>query len=142
MKNQEIRWIQRFQNYQKALAQLNHAVELSKHRELSELEEQGLVHAFEYTHELAWNSLKDFLESRGTVNLFGSKDATLAAFTAGLIEQGEIWMEMIQTRNQSTHAYNLETAEQIVRAVTGSYAAEFARLQSKLQQLQMDETKT
>lgn len=65
MTNQDIRWIQRFQNYQKAFGQLREAVELSRQRALSKLEQQGLIQAFEYTHELAWNTLKDFLESCG-----------------------------------------------------------------------------
>jgi nucleotidyltransferase substrate binding protein (TIGR01987 family) len=139
MKNQDIRWIQRFQNYQKAFAQLAQAVELSRQRALSKLEQQGLIQAFEYTHELAWNALKDFLEARGTANLFGSRDATRAAFAMGLIEQGEIWMQMIQSRNQTTHTYNEETMEQIVTAITEAYVAEFARLQTKLEQLRAEE---
>ena len=139
MKNQDIRWIQRFQNYQKALAQLRQAVELSRQRALSSLEQQGLIQAFEYTHELAWNTLKDFLEARGTTGLFGSRDATRAAFALGLIEQGEIWMQMIQSRNQSTHTYNEDTAEQIATAISGAYVAEFARLQTRLEQLAADE---
>jgi nucleotidyltransferase substrate binding protein (TIGR01987 family) len=140
-KNEDVRWTQRFQNYQKALAQLTQAVELSQQRDLSSLEEQGLIQAFEYTHELAWNTLKDFLESRGSATLFGSKDATRAAFAAGLIEQGEVWMQMIQSRNETTHTYNEETVDQIVKAVIGSYAPEFARLQTKLEQLRADESK-
>ena len=135
MKHQDIRWIQRFQNYQKALAQLTQAVELSQQRALSPLEQQGLIQAFEYTHELAWNTLKDFLEARGTTNLFGSRDATRAAFKLGLIEHGETWMQMVQSRNETTHTYNEEAVEQIVSAVKNVYIAEFAQRQSKLEQL-------
>jgi nucleotidyltransferase substrate binding protein (TIGR01987 family) len=139
MKNTDIRWIQRFQNYQKAFAQLTQAVALSQQRPLSNLEQQGLIQAFEYTHELAWNTLKDFLEARGTANLFGSRDATRAAFAAGLIGQGEVWMQMIQSRNQTTHTYNEETVELIVTAITSAYMAEFARLQATLERLRSEE---
>ena len=139
MKNQDIRWIQRFQNYQKALAQLARAVDLSRQRPLTELERQGMVQAFEYTHELAWNTLKDFLESRGVNNLFGSRDTTRAAFAAGLIQEGDLWMQMIQSRNQTTHTYNEEIVEQIVAAVTGGYIKEFDSLQKKLEQLRAEE---
>jgi nucleotidyltransferase substrate binding protein (TIGR01987 family) len=139
MKNEDIRWIQRFQNYRKAFAQLMQAVELSRQRALSKLEQQGLIQGFEYTHELAWNTLKDFLEARGTTNLFGSRDATRAAFALGLIEQGEIWMQMIQSRNQTTHTYNEETMQQIAAAITDVYVAEFARLQTKLEQFRAEE---
>jgi len=69
MTAQDIRWIQRFHHFIKAFSQLNEAVQLTQQRPLSKLEAQGLMHIFEYTHELAWNTLKDFLESRGVRNL-------------------------------------------------------------------------
>ena len=140
--NQDIRWLQRFQNYQKAFAQLTQAVDLSRQRALSKLEQQGLIHEFEYTHELAWNTLKDFLEARGAAEIFGSRDTTRAAFTAGLIDQGEVWMQMIQSRNQSTHTYNEEMMTQIVTAVIQTYMAEFTKLQSKFEQLRSTESKS
>lgn len=139
MKHADNRWLQRFQNYQKALTQLMQAVELSQRRALSPLEQQGLIQAFEYTHELAWNTLKDFLEARGTTNLFGSRDATRAAFALGLIEKGEIWMQMIVSRNETTHTYNEEAVERIVAVIKNDYAAEFAQLQSRLEQLRNQE---
>lgn len=142
MSDQDIRWIQRFAHYSQAFLQLKEAVELAHTRRLSRLEEQGLIQAFEFTHELAWNTLKDFLEARGTTALFGSRDATRAAFALGLIEQGEVWMRMIQSRNQTTHTYNEETMGQIVTAITQTYAEEFARLQTRLEQLQSEETTT
>jgi len=91
MKNQDIRWRQRFQNFKKAFDQLSKGAALAQERELSELEQQGLIQAFEFTDELAWNTLKDFLEAHGTTNLYGSKDATREAFATGLIENGEAW---------------------------------------------------
>ena len=139
--NQDIRWLRRFQNYQKAFTQLTQAVDLSRQRALSKLEQQGLIHEFEYTHELAWNTLKDFLETRGAAEIFGSRDTTRAAFTAGLIDQGEVWMQMIQSRNQSTHTYNEEMMTQIVTAVIQTYMAEFTKLQSKFEQLRSAESK-
>ena len=80
MKSQDIRWVQRFDNFKRAFVRLTVAAELAKQRKLSELEEQGLIQAFEFTHELAWNTLKDFLASRGTTKVYGSKDATREAF--------------------------------------------------------------
>jgi len=138
MTTQDIRWIQRFQNYRKALAQLTEAVDLSKSRELSPLEKQGLIQAFEYTHELAWNTLKDFLESKGVANLYGSRDTTRRAFAAGLLAEGEAWMQMIQSRNLTTHTYNEETVEQIADAITGTYADEFSKLQRRLSELEAE----
>src|SRR5438552_3941022 len=101
--NPDVRWRQRLRSFSKAFGQLSQAAELAKQRELSELEQQGLIQAFEFTHELAWNTLKDFLESRGAVNLYGSKDTTRESFAKGLIEDGDAWMEMIQSRNRTSH---------------------------------------
>jgi len=84
MSKADIRWIQRFQNFKRAFQQLSAAVELAEERDLSDLEQQGLIQAFEFTHELAWNTLKDFLEAHGTtVRIYGSRDATREAFAAG-----------------------------------------------------------
>lgn len=139
MTAKDIRWIQRFNNFSKAFSQLAEAVELAEHRKLSKLEEQGMIQAFEFTHELAWNTLKDFLESRGAQNIYGSKDVTREAFKAGLIENGEIWMDMIRSRNLTTHTYDEATALKIVKAVTDNYCSAFKGLQAKLNKLKEEE---
>jgi nucleotidyltransferase substrate binding protein (TIGR01987 family) len=140
MKNQDLRWIQRFDNFKRAFARLAQAAALAKQRELSELEEQGLIQAFEFTHELAWNTLKDFLESRGTtVKLYGSKDATREAFAAGLIENGETWMKMIEHRNETSHTYNEKTADAIAEAILARYVPEFEAFQRCLLELERKE---
>ena len=141
MTAKDIRWIQRFHNFSKALSQLEDAVELAGQRDLSKLEEQGMIQAFEFTHELAWNTLKDFLESRGAQNIYGSKDATRDAFKAGLIENGETWMDMIKSRNLTTHTYDETTVLEIVAAITESYFAAFNALQAKLNTLKDEELK-
>ena len=128
----DIRWQQRFSNYKKALQQLGEAVALSEERELSDLEKQGMIQAFEYTHELAWTTLKDFLEYKGQRDIYGSKDASRKAFQLGIIEDGEGWMDMIQSRNKTSHTYNKETAEEIVAAVTTGYYKLFINLAKKL----------
>ena len=128
----DIRWQQRFSNYKKALQQLGDAVALSENRELSDLEKQGMIQAFEFTHELAWTTLKDFLEYKGQKDIYGSKDASRKAFSLGIVEDGEGWMDMIQSRNKTSHTYNRETAEEIVNAVTMSYYKLFVSLADKL----------
>ena len=139
MKNKDIRWIQRFNNYTKALVRLRNAFELAQERKLSELEDQGLIQAFEYTHELAWKTLKDFLNDRGNKEIYGSKDATRNAFQYGLIKEGEIWMDMIKSRNESSHTYNEETANAIVKAILNDYYTEFEKLHEKLSELELKE---
>jgi nucleotidyltransferase substrate binding protein (TIGR01987 family) len=133
----DVRWIQRFDNFKLAYARLAAAAALAKHRKLSELEEQGLVKAFEFTHELAWNTFKDFLTLRGTsTKLYGSRDATREAFAAGLIENGETWMKMIEHRNETTHTYNEATAKAIVEAILSRYVREFETFKSTFEKLE------
>jgi nucleotidyltransferase substrate binding protein (TIGR01987 family) len=133
---QDIRWIQRLNNYQRALAQLRKFIVKG---ELNELEEQGLIHAFEYTHELAWNTLKDFLQSRGNTAIYGSKDATREAFRVGLLEEGETWMDMILSRNKTSHTYNEDTAKEIVNDIQTRYYPSFEQLREELERLQAEE---
>ena len=139
MSTQDIRWIQRYKHFTLAFEQFKKAVELSKQRPLTELEGQGLIQSFEYTHELAWNVLKDFLENQGLNNLYGSKDSTREAFRRGLIENGEIWMDMIKDRNLSTHTYNVEIARIIIHAIRENYYSEFKTLLEKLKALAEEE---
>ena len=130
--NKDIRWEQRFVNYKKALSQLQKFINKG---ELSELEEQGLVKAFEYTYELAWTTLKDFLEYRGQTDIYGSRDAIRKAFQLNLIDDGESWMDMLKSRNKTSHTYNEETAKEICQAVVEVYYSLFTQLKAKLESL-------
>jgi nucleotidyltransferase substrate binding protein (TIGR01987 family) len=131
-KNADIRWQQRLVHFGQALEQLGEAVALRQQRPLSRLERQGLIKAFEFTHELAWNTLKDFFDYQGTSGLMGSRDATREAFRVGLIEDGEVWMEMIASRNRTAHTYNENAAEEIAGRVSDAYLPLFLKLQSRL----------
>jgi len=128
---EDIRWKQRFSNYLKALQTLKDAVKLAEERELSNLEAQGLIQGFEFTHHLAWNVLKDYLEYQGLMNLIGSKDACRMAFKNGLIENGEVWMAMIQARNRSSHTYNLEVAQEIAEDILTEFYPAFVQMARK-----------
>ena len=128
--NQDIRWIQRFSNYKKALHQLQKAVEMPV---LSDIEKEGLVQRFEYTFELSWNVIKDFLEEKGNSNILGSKDAIRLAFKLGLINDGEIWMDMVNSRRLSSHTYDEHTANEIVKAVKEKYYTLFMQLDNRME---------
>ena len=134
----DIRWEQRFSNYQKALAQLQKFIDKG---DLSELEEQGLIKAFEYTYELAWNTMKDFLEYRGQTDIYGSRDVIRKAFELGLIEDGENWMDMLISRNKTSHTYNQETADEICKVVREQYHKLFRLLEEKLAGLRVGQGK-
>ncbi len=121
MSAKDIRWKHRFSNYLKALNQLKNAAELAKKRDLTDLEQQGLIQSFEYTHELAWNVMKDYAHYQGSVDVAGSRDATREAFQLNLIEDGTNWMEMISSRNKTSHTYNEEVAKEIVSNILNTY---------------------
>ena len=118
---EDVRWHQRLESFQRALANLTSAVRLRESRVLSELEQQGLIQAFEFTHELAWKVMKDYLQSLGQTSVIASRDSTRAAFKAGLIFEGEIWMDMIESRNLSVHTYNRSTADLLAQKISASY---------------------
>lgn len=136
MDSPDIRWHQRLANFQRALAQLCAAVDLAAQRPLTELEQQGLVQAFEFTHELAWNVMKDYFIHQGRTDLTGSRDATRAAFAVQLIADGEGWMEMITSRNQSSHTYNRATADALAQRIVQRYAALFVAFAERMTLLQ------
>jgi nucleotidyltransferase substrate binding protein (TIGR01987 family) len=139
MSTPDIRWKQRFDNFKRAFVRLREGTELVEQRELSDLERQGLIQAFEFTHELAWNTLKDFLTLRGVADkIYGSRDATREAFAAELIEDGEAWMEMIRHRNESSHTYNDDVAEKITKAIKTSYVTEFLAFEKRFLELEKE----
>lgn len=130
---QDIRYKQRFSNYKKALSQLQKFIDKG---ELNELEEQGLVQAFEYTYELAWNVMKDyFTYQQADEGITGSRDAIRLAFKRGLITDGRNWMDMIESRIKSSHTYNEETAEEIVTKIKQSYFDLFIAFKQKMETL-------
>lgn len=133
MAEEDIRWQQRFSNYKKALSLLINAVEIQKARMLSDLEKQGLIQAFEFTHELAWNVMKDFFKYQGNSTITGSRDASQEAFKSGIIDDGAIWMDMIKSRNRSSHTYNEEIAEEIVIQISKSYLPLFLKFREEME---------
>ena len=115
MTTPEIRWIQRLENFQRALATLQRAIGLAQSRPLSELEELGLIQAFEFTHELSWLLIRDFLVDQGVAGISGSRDAVREAVVRQLLPQGDEtgWMAMIRSRNLTSHTYNPAVVREI-----------------------------
>jgi nucleotidyltransferase substrate binding protein (TIGR01987 family) len=133
---EDIRWQQRFSNYCKALERLEDFLEPPA---LNEREQQGLIKAFEYTYDLAWNTLRDLLRSQGDVSLLGSRDTLREAFRLGLIDAGESWMLMIQDRNLTSHSYNRATADAISAQILNSYLPCFQQLRRRLEGRSLEE---
>jgi len=130
MTTQDIRWIQRLNHFNQALGQLTKFIEKGA---LNELEKQGLIQSFEYSYELAWNTLKDYFEAQGETNLHGSRDVFRLAFKRGLIEEGETWMDMIRSRTLTSHTYNEDIAEKIAAEIVNRYFSEFVTLRTKME---------
>jgi len=111
MADPDVRWLRR-------------AVAITNERALSELEEQGLIQAFEFTHELSWLLLKDFLADQGVSGISGSRDAVREAVVRELVTPGSeaTWMEMIRSRNLTSHTYKPALAQEIAELIVQRYA--------------------
>ena len=102
--SQDSRWKQRFLSFEKAYRNFIQ-IEHYELEDLSDLEKEGFVQRFEYTVELAWKTLKDFLLEGGQ-DLSSPKDVIRQAFQNGIIKDGEIWIEALDRRNLTSHTYN------------------------------------
>jgi nucleotidyltransferase substrate binding protein (TIGR01987 family) len=134
--NEDIRWKQRFQNFKKALITLKNAVNLAAERDLTDLEKQGVIQGFEFTFELAWNVMKDYLEEQGITGIIGSKNAIRQAFNKDIIEDGELWLEMVKDRNLASHIYDEETANGLFTAIKSTYYCLFNKFLEKMNNLE------
>lgn len=131
MSKKDTRWVQRLAHYSKALAQLGEGIALASERDPSTLEREGIIKRFEYTFELAWNTLKDYMSDQGE-KIHGPRDAIKIAFNRGIIEGGQTWMDMIDSRNETVHTYNQDTAEKIYRKIVDAYYGEFIALEKTM----------
>lgn len=149
-KQEDIRWEQRFSNYVKAFNKFEEAVKYIEHNYLDEdvpeerehlgyvlndILKQGLIQSFEYTHEMAWNVIKDYAAYQGNPEIKGSRDAAREAFSMGLIANGKIWMDMINSRNKTSHTYNEETANEIFKKILDDYHPAFAAFKIKMEEI-------
>ena len=137
MADADVRWLQRLENYERALATLERALSLAATRPLSELEQLGLIQTFEFTHELSWLLLKDFLVDQGVSGISGisgSRDAVREAVVKELLPAGteSSWMAMIRSRNLTSHTYNPALAEEIAQLIANQYGKELKSLQQEL----------
>ena len=135
MTTPDIRWVQRLENFQFASAILQRGIGLSQIRALSELEQLGLIQAFEFTHELSWLLIRDLLVDQGVAGISGSRDAVREAVARQLLPQGEesVWMAMIRSRNLTSHAYNPAVAREIAELIVDRYGPVFQQLADLMQ---------
>lgn len=136
MAEKDIRWVQRFSNYRKALRRLDEAIEIVSRKadwaeSIDDLLQEGLIQRFEYTHELAWKVMKDYAEYQGYTDVRGSRDAFCKALEMGLI-QDRRWMESIEDRNLTSHNYDDETAQEINRRIMLLYHPLFRTFEEEM----------
>lgn len=135
MENQDIRWKQRFEHFVGAFEGLKEAHELFQNRELTRLENQGVIQAFEVTQELSWKVMKDFLEYQGYGEIYGSKNAIRQAFNSNFIKNSEVWMDMIKSRNLMSHTYDETEMFEIIEKIFTEYISVFDEFKETMQNL-------
>lgn len=129
------RWEQRLDSYHKALARLAEIVGASKKRALNDFERDGLVQRFEFTHELSWKLMKAYAEYQGFDGIGGSRDATRKAFEMSLISDGQSWMDMIKSRNETSHNYDGSMADDVVDSIINRFYPLLAEFYQKMNSL-------
>lgn len=125
---QDIRWKQRFKNFDRAFVLLREVWERGMDS-LTQLEKEGAIQRFEFAFELAWKTLKDYLEEQGVV----FKEATprkviKEAFAVGILEDGQVWMDILHHRNLLTHKYDFKTFDEALTKIEVCYYAAFDQL--------------
>ena len=126
--NPDIRWKQRFQNFGRGFVLLREALERGPEA-LSMLEKEGVIQRFEYTFELAWKTLKDYLEEGGLViSPVTPRQVIKDAFAAKVISDGDVWINMLDHRNMLSHTYDFSVFEQAVTAISERYLPAMARM--------------
>ena len=128
---QETRWIQRFENYKTALDNLDETVECINRDGISKIYTMALVQAFEIAFELAWKTIKDYLEYSG-IKTDTPREAIKSAFSNNLIEDGKIWILMMEARNKTSHTYNQSVAKELANEILNEYTKQLHNLSEKL----------
>ena len=130
MESHDVRWKQRYQNYASALQELQSAVQIDQGAGLNRLEAMGMIQAFEFTYELGWKLMKDYLQHQGFSDLVGSRDTIREAVAQAILseDEGSVWLQMLQDRNRTSHLYDQKTMREIQSAISGSYFPAFEKL--------------
>ena len=129
----DIRWKQRFQNFDRAFVLLRDALEKGPGA-LNQLEKEGVVQRFEYSFELAWKTVKDYLEESGIVfPTVTPRQVLKDGFAAKVIADGQVWIDMLDHRNLLSHSYSLASFEKAVEAIAARYLPAMATLHEFLQ---------
>ena len=141
MANEDIRWIQRFNNYRKALARLGEAVTLAEERDLSDLEQQGLIQGFEFTCDMGWKTLQDYIVHHGYVGEREKPVKIIIDAAARGIVNDKNWRKLYQARCKTSHSYDEAIADDIAENILDTYHSLFIQLETRLQLEKINEEK-
>ncbi len=135
----DVRWKQRFQNYSRAYQLLRSALEGGGVEPLTDLEKEGVIQRFEYSYELAWKTMKDYLETEGIViNPVTPRTVIKQAFAAGVVEDGQVWVDMMLHRNLLSHTYDFSKFAEVLQALEERYLKAFDQLYDWLLEKQLE----
>lgn len=130
------RWVYRFDNFKRAFALLGEAIQTIRERKISSLEQEGVIQRFEYTWELTWKVLKDYLEYTGIILDTVTPAAVIkAAIAANIIKNGDVWMSALDSRNKMSHTYDFKKFEKIVISIEKEYYPELECMHLKMLEL-------
>jgi len=127
------RWHYRFDNFKRAYLLLSDAMDQVNERSLSQLEKEGIIQRFEYTIELAWKTMKDYLESQNIIfDQVTPRAIVKDAFAAKLILDGDTWMAALDARSKMSHTYDFKKFEEVIDAINRRYLTVISELYLKL----------
>lgn len=126
--SKDIRWKQRFQNFDRAFKLLRSAMEEKSISEFSQLEQEGIIQRFEYTYELAWKTMKDYLQDNGVSLLeVTARSVIKEAYSSKVIQDGQVWIDMMLHRNLLSHTYDFSKFQEVLQAIEDSYLEAFSK---------------
>jgi len=128
----EIRWKQRFENYGKAYTSLLKSDDALNKEPDNDFIKDSLIQRYEYTIELAWKTMKDYLEEQGFIDVSSPKKVIRKAFAEGLIQDAPAWMAALNGRNITSHAYDETKANEIVKDISEQYILIFRDLYEQM----------
>lgn len=135
----DIRWHQRFHNFDRAFVLLRSAFDEHKVDQLSDLEQEGIIQRFEYSYELAWKTMKDYLEENGVIiTPVTPRNVIKEAFAAGMIENGQVWIDMMLHRNLLAHTYDFSKFKEVLKAIENHYLAALSNIHDWLISKQLE----
>lgn len=124
---QNIRWVQRFENFEKASTNLNETIECIKQNGINKIYTMALIQAYEIVFELAWKTMKDYLQFNGIIT-DTPRETIKEAFSKNIISDGQIWIEMMEARNKTSHTYREEYAKSLCDDILNIYSKQITDL--------------